>query len=416
MSSALALVTPRPVAETSADARDDRLAAPRRIDVESATLHPTTAMERAAEEPSLAVVAQVPDMCTEPASKRAASNDSVSNDAVSRRSWKLHWNPNWKVPRPKFRLIYVKAAAALLHFDLAACWGWAISLPPIVKLGTVMASLVMSLWMFSGGKSDPPVETSPPAWHQDEETATSYSAAIDDAKSKSNVADDDRKPPADSSHVAEDQAGRNGPTIREIQDAARSAGASKSYDDRWPDEIAGDVTGDGRFAHAAVRPIPSHREPLARGDLPFDATPRDEPNGRQNERNAWRGDEGPQPPTDMPRRWAERPQPTQTSEYAPIRTNPYYADTAVARTPNRAADARNAFDRPAEDRYADRRFDDRRVEADRVEFERRTAERKAAEIADAERRDYRNNRPPAYNIGREPAEAQRPFVPETYRR
>ncbi len=411
MSSALALVSPRRVDESTDSAQGDCLVSPRHTDGAPAVAEPAA--------PALAVVAQVPDMDAPPASQNSTvglATDSTSSSSTSSRSWKPHWNPNWKSPLPKFRMVYVKAAAALVNIDLAACWAWAVSLPPIVKLGTVMASLVMSLWMFSGGDSDAPVETSPPAWHQDGETFTQYSAAKDgDEAPKFSAVAGRGEMPADASHVAHDHARSTGPSMREIQEAAGAARTSGKFDDRWPDEIANDE----RVAVANVRPIPSHREPYSRDEMPIDATPRGGVVGREVDGNARQIDAGPQPPADMPRRWAERSQPTHTSEYSPVQVNPYYADTAVARTPRRTIDARPGYDRPenrltddgasihrtTNDRFADRRFADDRH-----------SPRESAERAEAERRAYDDERARAYRVSRDRAHAEPHYESETYRR
>ncbi|RIK80997.1 MAG: hypothetical protein DCC68_09650 [Planctomycetota bacterium] len=117
-------------------------------------------------------------------------------------------------------------------------------------------------------------------------------------------------------------------------------------------------------------------------------------------------DGAPQPPSDMPRRWAERPQPTESAAYPPVQTNPHYADTLVAPTPTRTAD-----NRPIDDRaYSDGRSADPRIADGRI------APQPTSEQLEAERRAYENNRRRAYEFSRDRAQAERQPLPESYRR
>lgn len=436
MSSALAMVTPRPVGGASTAATEQGLAASRPSDAASATVA-TTCDEPACDEPALAVVAQVPDVNAkaDPNAEATASHSKAAGNA--------RWNANWKLPRPKFRLAYVKIAAALMRLDLAACWAWAISLPPIVKLGTVMASLVMSLWMLTGGDGEPQAEPAPaPAWHQDgAESAVDYSAGKANASksaASTSVATCDScdKPAGEASptqaspllvaHEHRPSAEARGPSIRDIQEAAGASRAASRYDDRWPDEIAAEAMTGGRVATATVRPIPSHREPYAGGTyarepLPVDATARIDVASRDMNTaggNRWRADEAPQPPADMPRSWDERPQPSRTAGYPQVQTNPHYAETNVGRAANRFVDERThggpTFDRPMNNRvdnrfagegYGDGRYPPRAV-GERFDDRRSEVDRRADE----------DNRARAYNIGRERAQAERQIYPDMYRR
>lgn len=381
MSSALALVTPRAV--VNPDAPND------------------AALPAAVEEPLL-VVAKVPDL-------RPATASS-SSDAPTPAP-KSSWRPSW-LPRPKFRVAYLKVAATLAGLDFATCWAWIITLPPIVKLGTIAASVVMSIWMFTTGNNDQEVEPAPSSsWKQEDVSPRVQAAAEPSPRSQPDAL---QTPSDDAPRVARDAAHGDGPTIREIQAAARGRTADAGQDDSWP-RVA---ERDGAVASATVRPIAPHKEPYdaaPRGaaiePLPVDATP---------------ADGAPQPPTDMPRRWAERPQPTDTAGYPPVQTNPHYADTVIAETPSRALDNRTLDNRAMDNRTADNRaLDARHFDRDRTYGDDRSADPRVAdrfavqptpEQLEAERRAYENNRRRAYELSRDRAQAERQSLPESFRR
>jgi hypothetical protein len=350
MSSALALVTPRAVG--------DRAAVDRAVvnpDVPVDAILATSAQDE------LLVVAKVPDLRPGSAEPSGAS--------------KLSWRPNWNLPRPKFRVAYVKLAAMAAGVDFATCWAWIITLPPIVKLGTVMASIVMSLWVFGGNETDTTAEPSATsAWHQ-EETPRLKAATNDSSAEKAPVELQAIKPAiadekADETiRLVRDSARSDSPTIREIQDAARGASAAPKSDDGFP-RIA-EV--DNTIARGTVRQIPTHKEPHAapidrgpasRASYADNALPREGNSGPHLPVDGGRSENERQPP-EMSRDWAERPTNTETAGYPAVRANPYYESNAVAQSPARPVDNRgydnSGYDnRPNVDAY---RGDSNRVEA-----------------------------------------------------
>jgi hypothetical protein len=334
MSSALALVTPRAVGDCVA--------------VERAVVNPDAPVDAvlptsAGEE--LLVVAKVPDLWL------ASAPSSVASKAA--------WKPSWNLPRPKFRVAYVKLAAIAAGLDFATCWAWVITLPPIVKLGTVMASIVMSLWVFGGNDADTTSEPSATsAWHQDD---TPRSKAAADAPSaekapaelqpiKPAIADEKGD---EAIRLARDSARSENPTIREIQQAARGSSAPAN-DDGFP-RVA-EV--DNSIARGMVRQIPTHKEPHPAAtdrNVPQRASYADNALPREGHPNSHLpvdagSREGDRRPPEMPRDWAERPVARDTAGYPSVRANPYYENTVVAETPRRPIDNRDFDNRGYDNR------------------------------------------------------------------
>lgn len=466
MSSALALVTPRPVGQP---AIPEPVEATLVADAMSPQAEPASPI--LLDEPILAVVAQVPDL--RPASMANAPYTAAKSTSVDVGPSPL--NANWQLARQKSRAAYHKAAAALSNADMAACWSWIITLPPVVKLGTMLATLVMSIWMFGGKGDEPSVDATPAStWQQGENLSHAHKdGEIGSATAKSgeslwrpgHTSSLENSSPADnatndSQRVARETTSGDTPTIRDIQAAARG------YQDGWPR----DPTDDESVARATVRPIPAHKEPHDSAAMPYDASRTDLADRNAAGGETTRGvvpvrrdemdrmpvhgrsydaspsDRGPQPPTDMSPRWAERNEPSHTTGYSPVQNNPYYSNTASANTAgrgydNRTADNRDYDGRTNDNRIADNRtFDDRgaanpRMD-DRAMNDRRGDDRvvdyryagngygsqpSAAQHGDdrfaAEQRDAEAlRRQRAYQIGREDAHAQRPDYSETYRR
>jgi hypothetical protein len=459
MSSALALVTPRPVGQPAMPEPVEATLVAETMPAQAEPAQPILLGE-----PVLAVVAQVPDL--RPASMVNGPHTAAKTNSVD--IGPSVWNANWQLARQKSRAAYHKAAAALSNADMAACWSWIITLPPVVKLGTMLATLVMSLWMFGGKGDEPSVDATPAStWQQGENlTRAQGDSEFGAATAKSgeslwrpgHTSSLESSSPADNSanesqRVARETTSGDAPTIRDIQAAARG------YQDGWPRDRADDES----VARATVRPIPAHKEPYDSAAMPYDASrtdladrnaaggettrgvvpvSRDEMDrmpvdGRSYD--AAPGDRGPQPPTDMSPRWAERNEPSHTTGYSPVQNNPYYSNTASANTAGRGDDGRMNDNRIADNRTFDdrgaagRRMDDRVINDRRsddpvVDYryagngaqpsapqngdDRFAADRTVAEQRDAEA--LRRQR--AYQIGREDAHAQRPDYSETYRR
>jgi hypothetical protein len=241
--------------------------------------------------------------------------------------------PNWVATLKSKTAQWRAPSMAQLNSQLAVSWAWAAGLPPIAKLGAMMVTVVVSLWMF-GDKKKASEEVAADAWQRDSHVSTASNSSAPSGRVASkpekvwrwdNVPAATQTPPAPQLKPLEfsKDAGSAAPLL--TREASSTADRNRSRDEQ---EV-------GLVVPANVQPVEPYRE--ARRPTNRD-TWRDDTNRRDNERDGYnrddmnRGDargerreEAVNPP-ELPRRFSERPRATETSEYPAMQYNQYVND------------------------------------------------------------------------------------------
>jgi hypothetical protein len=284
------------------------------------------------------VIARVPDLR---AKSRAAAVPPASHHAASTVVHQEHDAPapaTYRVPRIPLSLPTVNVDMTKVSASLAAGWAWALSLPPIVKLGTLMVAVVVSIWMFGPNRKEAESTASSTSATNARETASSSSlsstASTTNVKSLTapaartasesgttwrwdSVAPSDRLPTANDLGLTSNATAP--PAINSAPAVARAVGIDV---DREHGEYA---SRNDVIVPSGVQPVKTHKEPYAPSAGTY-ATVEREPLYP----NAGAASGSPRVP-DMPASFADRNRPAE-SGLPRVQYNHHVSDAAGARS------------------------------------------------------------------------------------